>query len=105
LLEEAKADAVGSHSLRVLAQRGVYEQSFLEEVSVDHVDDLFRCVRFGVGEAHGKGCLSQFNYLRERGAIYFDEATGRYAADMEAMPEAMAALAGEYLTIEATGDY
>ena len=104
-LEEAKADAVGSHSLRVLAERGVYTEEFLEEVYVDHVADLFRCVRFGVGEAHGKGCLSQFNYLRERGAIDLDEETGRYAADLEAMPEAMAALAREYLTIEATGDY
>lgn len=104
-LEEAKADAVGTHSLRVLTQRGVYEESFLEEVYVDHVADLFRCVRFGVGEAHGKGCLSQFNYLRERGAIDFDEETGRYAADMDTMPDAMAALAREYLTIEATGDY
>lgn len=104
-LEEAKADAVGTHSLRVLAERGVYEESFLEEVYVDHVADLFRCVRFGVGEAHGKGCLSQFNYLREQGAITLDEEAGTYAADFEAMPEAMASLAREYLMLEATGDY
>ena len=104
-LEEAKADAVGSHSLRVLAERGVYEDAFLEEIYIDHVADLFRCVRFGVGEAHGKGCLSQFNYLREQGAIAYDEASGTFAADLEAMPDAMASLAREYLLLEATGDY
>ena len=104
-MEEAKADAVGTHSLRVLAREGVYDEAFLEEVYIDHVADMFRCVRFGVTEAHGLGCLTQFNFLRETGAITYDEATDRFAADFEVMPVAMAELAHILLMMQASGNY
>jgi hypothetical protein len=103
-LEEAKADAVGTHSLAVLVDRGVYDRAFLEEVWIDHVADMFRCVRFGATEAHGLGCLTQFNWLRDAGAIAYDEASGRFAADFERMPAAMSDLAAQYLLLQATGD-
>ncbi len=103
-LEEAKADAVGTHSLGVLVERGDYSRDFFEEVLIDHVADMFRCVRFGATEAHGLGCLTQFNYLRGAGAITYDEASGKFAADLEAMPVAISELAGQYLLLQATGD-
>lgn len=104
-VEEAKADAVGTHSLRVLTDRGVYTEDFLTEIYIDHLADMFRCVRFGLTEAHGRGCLTQFNFLREKGAISHDAGTGLFAADLDVMPGAMAELAGAYLMLEATGDY
>ena len=104
-LEEAKADAVGTHSLAVLTERGVYTEDFLRQVYIGHVADLFRCMRFGITEAHGKGCLSQFNYLLERGAIEYDAASERFAVNQEVIPAVMSELAGIYLTLEATGDY
>ncbi len=104
-MEEAKADAVGTNSLRVLAAKGVYDDAFLEEVYIDHVADMFRCVRFGITEAHGLGCLTQFNFLYNRGAITYDEATGLFAADLEIIPVAIAEMAHVYLMMQATGDY
>ena len=104
-LEEAKADVVGTHSLGVLAEQGVYPPEFLEEVYIDHVADMFRCVRFGVGEAHGKGCLLQFNYLWENGAIVYDIENDVFSVSLERMPEAIAGLANQLLLIQATGDY
>ncbi len=104
-MEEAKADAVGTNSLRVLTERGEYDEAFLEEVYIDHVADMFRCVRFGVTEAHGLGCLTQFNFLRERGAITYHEATGLFAADLDVIPVAIAELAHVYLMMQATGSY
>lgn len=104
-MEEAKADAVGTNSLRVLTRRGVYDEAFLEEVYIDHVADMFRCVRFGITEAHGLGCLTQFNFLRDRGAITYDEATGLFAADLEIIPVAIAEMAHVYLMMQATGSY
>ena len=103
-LEEAKADAVGTHSLGVLVEQGDYSRDFYEEVLIDHVADMFRCVRFGATEAHGLGCLTQFNYLRGAGAITYDEDSGRFAADLATMPAVMSELAGQYLLLQATGD-
>ncbi len=104
-MEEAKADAVGTNSLRVLTRNGVYDEAFLEEVYIDHVADMFRCVRFGTTEAHGLGCLTQFNFLRNREAITYDEDTGLFAADLEIFPVAIAEMAHVYLMMQATGDY
>ncbi len=104
-MEEAKADAVGTHSLRILTERGLFDETFLEEVYIDHVADMFRCVRFGVTEAHGLGCLTQFNFLREKGAIAYDESSGLFSADLDVMPVAMAELAHVYLMLQATGNY
>ena len=83
----------------------VYDEAFLEEVYIDHVADMFRCVRFGITEAHGLGCLTQFNFLFERGAITHDETTGLFAADLEIIPVAIAEMAHVYLMMQATGDY
>jgi hypothetical protein len=104
-LEEAKADVVGTHSLAVLAERGEYDDVFLRQVYVSHAADLFRCVRFGVSEAHGKGCLMQFNYLSERGALEHDPASGRFQVLLDVMPGAIAELARDFLILQATGDY
>src|SRR5690606_26654152 len=70
-----------------------------------HFADLFRAVRFGATEAHGKSAIVQFNYFMERGAIRHDEATGTFSADIDALIAANRDLATEILTIQAEGDY
>lgn len=104
-LEEAKADVVGSHSLGVLGRRGVYTPEFVRQVYLSHAADLFRCVRFGVTSAHGKGCLMQFNWLLEKGALVHDAGSGTFRVEPERMPAAIADLAREFLLLQATGDY
>jgi len=104
-IEEAKADVVGVHSIGVLTERGEYTDDFLRQVYVSHAASLFRCVRFGVTEAHGKGCLIQFNWLLEKGAMVYDEDSGRFHVDLERFPGAVTGLAHEFLMLEATGDY
>ncbi len=78
-------------------------QGRLEEYYASYVAGIFRTVRFGTGEAHGRAEMMEFNYLSERNAIIRD-ASGRYAMDFGKMPDAIASLAKELLEIEATGD-
>ena len=75
----------------------------LEEYYASYVAGIFRTVRFGTGEAHGKAQMMEFNYLSERGAIK-RQSSGRYAIDYGMMPAVLADLAKELLDIEATGD-
>ncbi len=104
-IEEAKADVVGVHSLATLAARGEYSEEFLRRVYVSHVASLFRCVRFGVTEAHGEGCLIQFNWFLEHGAVVPDTTSGRFRVDLERIRAAVSDLAHEFLMLQATGDY
>ncbi len=103
-LEEAKADIVGLYGLKWLVDRGNLPKDKLRGYYASEVAGIFRTVRFGVAEAHGRAEIMEFNFYLERGVISRDAASGRYAIDFDRMPEAVAALAKELLEQEATGD-
>ena len=101
-LEEAKADVVGMFAFRWLIDRNVLPKDRLEEYYASYVAGIFRTVRFGTGEAHGRAEMMEFNYLSEQGAIV--QSGGRYAVDYAKIPGAIERLAKELLEQEATGD-
>src|SRR5438105_8479737 len=101
-LEEAKADIVGLFGLKWLVDHGAFPQERLPEIYISHVAGVFRTIRFGIAEAHGKAEMMEFNYLSEQGAIQRDPG-GKYFVDVEKMSAAVAALAQELLQQEATG--
>jgi hypothetical protein len=103
-IEEAKADVVGLYNLTVLRDRGLYDDAFVRAAFVGELPDLFRSIRFGAAEAHGRANLIQFNWLWEKGAISFDD-EGMITADLPAMEAAVRSLATELLTLQAEGDY
>jgi hypothetical protein len=103
-LEEAKADIVGLYGLKWLVDRGDLPKEKLNGYYASEVAGIFRTVRFGVAEAHGRAEIMEFNFYSERGAIARDATSGRYAIDFGRMPDAVAALAKELLVQEATGD-
>jgi hypothetical protein len=102
-LEEAKADVTGMFGLKWLVDHDALPKEKLKEYYASYVGGVFRTVRFGTAEAHGRAEMMEFNYLSERGAIRRN-ANGRYAIEYEQMPGALADLAKELLEIEATGD-
>src|SRR6516225_5151093 len=103
-LEEAKADVVGMFGLKWLVDRGALPKDRLEEYYASYVAGIFRTLRFGTGEAHGRAEMMEFNYLLQEKAIVRDSGTGRYGVDYARMPAALARLSKELLEIEATGD-
>ncbi|MFL6440266.1 MAG: Zn-dependent hydrolase [Terriglobales bacterium] len=102
-LEEAKADVVGMFGLKFLMDKGVLPKEREQEYYASYVAGIFRTVRFGVGEAHGRAEMMEFNYLSEQKAVTRD-ASGLYVIDYAKMPTTIAALAKELLEQEATGD-
>ena len=101
-LEEAKADVVGMYALKWLVDKGVLPKDRLEEYYASELAGIFRTVRFGTGEAHGRAEMMEFNYYSEQGAIV--KLNGRYRVDFAKIGDATARLAKELLEQEATGD-
>jgi hypothetical protein len=101
-LEEAKADVVGMLALQWLMDKGVLPKERLEEYYASELAGIFRTVRFGTGEAHGRAEMMEFNYYSEQGAIA--KANGRYRVDYGKIGAATARLAKELLEQEATGN-
>ncbi|MBI5526611.1 MAG: Zn-dependent hydrolase [Deltaproteobacteria bacterium] len=104
-IEECKADVVGLYNIGYFVKKGVMKPEKETEAYVTQVASIFRTVRFGAGEDHGKANMIQFNFLREKGAITFDAKTGKYGIDVAKMKEGLSELAALLLTIEANGDY
>ena len=103
-LEEAKADVVGMFGLKWLVDRGVLPKDRLEEYYDSYVAGIFRTLRFGVAEAHGRAEMMEFNYLLQEKAIARDPVTGRYSVEYSRISTVLAQLSKELLEIEATGD-
>ena len=103
-LEEAKADIVGMFAIEWLMDHNNLPKARANEFYASYVAGIFRSVRFGVAEAHGRGQMMEFNYLTEKGAITRDASTGKYEIEFAKMPGGIASLAKELLEIEATGD-
>jgi hypothetical protein len=101
-LEEAKADVVGMFGLKWLIDKGALPKQRLEEYYASYVAGIFRTLRFGTGEAHGRAEMMEFSYLTEQHALTFRN--GRYSIDMARIPVALSALAKQLLEMEASGD-
>ncbi len=103
-LEEAKADVVGMYGLKWLVDHRAIPNSALNTSYASYVGGIFRTVRYGIGEAHGKAEIMEFNFLSEQKAITRNPQDRHYHIDYRRMPEALAKLSRELLQIEATGN-
>jgi hypothetical protein len=104
-IEEAKADMTGLWALQYLIDKGVIDKSMQRTLYTTNLASMFRSVRFGITEAHGRGVAMQFNYLTDEGAIKFNERNGTFRVDESKIRAAVAKLTHELLTIEAEGSY
>ncbi len=103
-LEEAKADVMGIYNILALIDRGDIAPAMRATLEPTYLAGLFRSARFGLHEAHGRGVVSQFNYLLEKGGLEVDDG-GRFRVVSDAFPGAIESLLGEMLMLQATGDY
>jgi hypothetical protein len=103
-LEEAKADVMGIYNILALIEKGEIAAELRDTLEATYVAGLFRSARFGVHEAHGRGVISQFNYLLEKGALEVDE-EGRFRAVSENFAQGITDLLTDMLMLQATGDY
>ena len=101
-LEEAKADVVGMYGMAWLFDKGAMPKAREQEFYDSYLAGIFRTIRFGTGEAHGRAEMMEFNYLFEQGGIRREN--GKYAVDYPKIRAGLARLAKELLEMEATGD-
>jgi len=104
-LEEEKADVLGLYMVKQLLDRGEITDHTIEDAYTTFMAGLFRSVRFGAADAHGKANMVTFNYFREQGAFARDEATGKYRVDYAAMEAAVNSLSALILQHQGEGDY
>lgn len=103
-LEEAKADVSSLYLIEYLLENKKLPGRFKEESPATYLASMFRSLRFGINEAHGKGVLLQFNWLYEKGAILRSN-EGKYILNLEKFKEGIKTLLERIIYLQATGDY
>jgi len=103
-LEEAKADISGLFAIQHMIDKGSMPKALEESLYTTFLASAFRSIRFGVGEAHGKGIAIQLNYLLDQRGFTVN-ADGTFAVNTDRVKEAVAGLTREIMTIQAEGDY
>ena len=66
---------------------------------------IFRAVRFGTDEAHGRGAAVQYSYLKEKGAFAWDASERRFRIDHARMASGIRDLVADLVRLQGNGDY
>ena len=112
-IEEAKADITGLFALQYMMDHAAEmklssvlpsDEAAQRQLYTTYMASMFRSLRFGLNEAHGKGMAIQFNYLMDKGA-FAQQADGTFALDLAKFRLAVRDLDHDLLTLEAQGDY
>ncbi len=103
-IEEAKADISGLWALQQLADNGVVSPDVANAMYTTFLASAFRSIRFGLGEAHGKGIALQLNFLLDKGAFVVN-ADGTFAVVPGKIRDAGTALTVDLMNLQAAGDY
>jgi peptidase M49-like protein len=104
-IEEAKADVMGVWNILYLMHRGELPIAEREELLATYFAGIFRAVRFGIDEAHGRGAAMQYSYLKEKGAFDWDRPAGRFRVDYGKMESGIRDLVGDLVRLQGNGDY
>ncbi|RMF17282.1 MAG: hypothetical protein D6757_01460 [Alphaproteobacteria bacterium] len=104
-IEEGKADVMGAWNILYLMARGelpiAEKQSFL----ATYFTGLFRAMRFGTHEAHGRGAAYQYGYFKAKEAFTVDPESGLYRLDFARLENAIRDLVHDIVVLQGDGDY
>ena len=103
--EEAKADVMGAYNVLFMMDQGVLPAAERPQIRAAYVAGLFRAMRFGANDAHGKGAAMQYRCIRDKGGIVWDAQAKRFRIDETKIDGAIRDLVREIVVRQATGDY
>jgi hypothetical protein len=103
--EEAKADVMGAYNVLFMMDKGVLPAAEKPQIRAAYVAGLFRAMRFGDTDAHGRGAAMQYRYIRDNGGIVWDAQAKRFRIDPAKLDGAIRDLVHDIITLQATGDY
>ena len=104
VIEEAKADVSGLFALQFLVDRGKLDKSFQQTMYTTYLASMFRSIRFGLSEAHGRGVALQLNYFLDHGGVKVAQ-DGTFTVDAEKIRQNVIDLTRDIMTLQANADY
>ncbi len=103
--EEGKADVMGAYNILYMMQRGEMPAAEKDSFLATYFVGLFRAMRFGINEAHGRGAAFQYSYFKEAGAFEWDADEEKFRIDFPALEQAISDLTRDIIIVQGDGDY
>jgi hypothetical protein len=103
-VEEAKADVAGLFALQFLVDRGKLDKKFDQTMYTTYLASMFRSIRFGLTEAHGRGVALQLNYFLDNGGVTV-ASDGTFTVNAARIKQNVIDLTRDIMTMQANGDY
>jgi hypothetical protein len=102
-IEEAKADVSGLFALQFLVDREKLDKVYNDTMPTTYLASMFRSIRFGINEAHGRGVAIQLNYFLDHGGVTVAQ-DGTFAVNAPRFKQNVIDLTRDIMTMQATGD-
>ncbi len=103
-IEEAKADVSGLFALQHLVDRGALDARYQDTMYTTFLASIFRSIRFGINEAHGRGVAIQLNYFLDHGGVTVAQ-DGTFVVNRDRIRQNVSDLTRDIMTLQALGDY
>ena len=103
-IEEAKADVSGLFALQFLVDRGKLDQALGQTMYTTYLASMFRSIRFGINEAHGRGVAMQLNYFLDNGGVMVAP-DGTFTVSADRIRQNVVDLTRDIMTLQAVGGY
>ena len=104
-MEEGKADVMGAYNILYMMELGELPAAEKEDFLATYFPGLFRSMRFGTNEAHGKGAAVQYSFLKEAGGFRFDEEAQRYRVNFDRLERGITELTADFVILQGDGNY
>ncbi|MFQ5347026.1 MAG: hypothetical protein ACE5ED_04170 [Rhodothalassiaceae bacterium] len=104
-IEEGKADVMGAYNILYLMDQGELPAAERNDFLTTYFVGLFRAMRFGIDEAHGRGAAYQYGYFKDKGAFTVDPESGLYRLDFAKLETAIRDLVHDIVVLQGDGDY
>ncbi len=102
-IEEGKADVMGAYNILYMMERGEMPAVEKENLLATYFVGLFRAMRFGINEAHGRGAAFQYTYFKNAGAFAVED--GKYRLDFAKLEQAVSDLTRDVVIVQGDGRY
>jgi len=123
-IEEAKADVSGLFAMQFLIDRGKLDTvgprraptgqrglggplsrtALNDTMYTTYLASMFRSIRFGINEAHGRGVAMQLNYFLDNGGVTV-ASDGTFAVNPARIRQNVTDLTRDIMTLQAVGGY
>ena len=103
-IEEAKADISGLFAMQYLIDKEKLDAAYANTMYTTYLASMFRSIRFGISEAHGRGVAIQINYFLDHGGVT-TAPNGTFAVSEPRIKQNVSDLTRDLMTMQAKGDY